>query len=576
MMSSSPSTPSRSAPTTTASKRLSLNVSAGPRPLHLVDGNVPSTPGPATAPLPTTFYPTTPELSSPTSSSVVLNRPLPRRQSSISYRSADRNADRDATVRSPPGSARHSLNRSFSLGPKSSSSFSSSRDRRSVGIEGNGMQERPPLTLAENHSELLHVIAQKESKCLELRSQLATHEAELLQLKRKWERIVSRGFEKAGLDGMTSPNGQGSGAVLEGIREGVQGVSRFLAAGLSIGELSPHPLPPPPRPTHSNSQSNSSVSTYATKSTRFSQSSASSLGEEPLPPASSSEQAGGDDTVQILMVHDTGATPTMSPNPAFMHQQQLREEQRRTDSAPHSARSSFDTTQESFMSGSTIQSAKMHRRKSRDSHQFDILLSPNSPMAPPQPPSPSKSSEKLEAAKAKRASLNGTAFPPVSSIPGLASLTVGASSVPVSSWVGSVGKKWEELQRGSTFTKSQKRASILLSDVSHSIVSALSPPPLSSSASSKSSSPIPPSYFSPLPSSSMTASTTSTSLLDDDDTGDLMSSSVMTPDTKPKPKSRPKPDPIIQSQRRLSASKAKAKVPARTGDDEEEWNWQFY
>ena len=31
------------------------------------------------------------------------------------------------------------------------------------------------------HAELLHFIAQKESKCLELRSQLAMHEAELLQ-----------------------------------------------------------------------------------------------------------------------------------------------------------------------------------------------------------------------------------------------------------------------------------------------------------------------------------------------------------------------------------------------------------
>ena len=31
------------------------------------------------------------------------------------------------------------------------------------------------------HAELLHFIAQKESKCLELRSQLQIHEAELLQ-----------------------------------------------------------------------------------------------------------------------------------------------------------------------------------------------------------------------------------------------------------------------------------------------------------------------------------------------------------------------------------------------------------
>ncbi|PPQ85473.1 hypothetical protein CVT24_008311, partial [Panaeolus cyanescens] len=58
-------------------------------------------------------------------------------------------------------------------------------------------RERGPVTLAEKHADLLHFIAQKESKCLELRSQLQVHEAELLQLKRKWERIVNRGFEKS-------------------------------------------------------------------------------------------------------------------------------------------------------------------------------------------------------------------------------------------------------------------------------------------------------------------------------------------------------------------------------------------
>lgn len=36
------------------------------------------------------------------------------------------------------------------------------------------------------HAELLHFIAQKESKCLELRSQLAMHEAELLQRMCNW------------------------------------------------------------------------------------------------------------------------------------------------------------------------------------------------------------------------------------------------------------------------------------------------------------------------------------------------------------------------------------------------------
>jgi hypothetical protein len=231
--------------------------------------------------------------------------------------------------------------------------------------------------------------------------------------------------------------------MLEGIREGVQGVSRFIAAGLAIGELSapspspsPSPLPAtrPMRRTHSTApSSNSSISTYTTKSTRFSQSSASSLGEEP--PHTPLED---DDTAQVLMVHDTGATPTMSPNPAFMHKQQQRQEHAR------SARSSFEAPQD------TSTSNKIHRRKSRDIPTLGEVFGSSQVSSPPRSASPSiDPSAKLEATKAKRASLNGSAFPPISSIPGLGSLTVGTTSPPVSSWVGSVGKKWEELQRGS-------------------------------------------------------------------------------------------------------------------------------
>lgn len=103
--------------------------------------------------------------------------------------------------------------------------------------------------------------------------------------------------------------------------------------------------------------------------------------------------------------------------------------------------------------------------------------------------------------------MSGTGLPLVAS--SIGSLAVGGGSADVqpgvSSWVGSVGKKWEEIQRGSTyvistsflfvvpidltkhdtgrFTKSQKRASVLFSDVSHSIASALSSAPPSALAS---------------------------------------------------------------------------------------------
>ncbi|KAL0958323.1 hypothetical protein HGRIS_000468 [Hohenbuehelia grisea] len=127
-------------------------------------------------------------------------------------------------------------------------------------------RRRGPLTPAEKHAELLQFIAQKESICLELRSQLAVHEAELVQLKRKWELIVSRGLDvpfPANIDylynspnsslrsGTAHPTATSSSIVLEGIKEGMQGVSRLILG---------HPITPspaPPRPASSNSVASS-------------------------------------------------------------------------------------------------------------------------------------------------------------------------------------------------------------------------------------------------------------------------------------------------------------------------------
>jgi hypothetical protein len=52
------------------------------------------------------------------------------------------------------------------------------------------------------HKDLLHFIAQKESKCVELRAQLAAHEADLLQLKKKWEKIVGKGNDRQSRSGV--------------------------------------------------------------------------------------------------------------------------------------------------------------------------------------------------------------------------------------------------------------------------------------------------------------------------------------------------------------------------------------
>ncbi|GAA5939270.1 uncharacterized protein JCM15063_004472 [Sporobolomyces koalae] len=51
-------------------------------------------------------------------------------------------------------------------------------------------------TLTEQNADLLSFIAKKERKCLDLREELKRHESELALLKRKWESIIARSFER--------------------------------------------------------------------------------------------------------------------------------------------------------------------------------------------------------------------------------------------------------------------------------------------------------------------------------------------------------------------------------------------
>ncbi|KAJ7770608.1 hypothetical protein B0H16DRAFT_1881591, partial [Mycena metata] len=251
------------------SKRHSMPI--GPRPLQLA-GNGASVPDAPLSAAPSAFgYALSPSPRSPAPSTPTTPNGGPRRQSSITYNPAS------APARPARGHRTGALGRSNSVGGVLDRN---PRERDRSNANG-GPPERSPVTLAEKHADLLHFIAQKESKCLELRSQLAMHEAELLQLKRKWERIVSRGFTlphnpappssasassyssysfaaspttpfsasssfapshsnsnsasnsnsnpASGSSANASPNPNG-GAVLDGIREGVQGVGRFIAA----------------------------------------------------------------------------------------------------------------------------------------------------------------------------------------------------------------------------------------------------------------------------------------------------------------------------------------------------------
>ncbi|EED79758.1 predicted protein [Postia placenta Mad-698-R] len=496
---------------------------SGPRPLQLVDGNVPASASPSTSSCPS---PTISGLSTPppTARSIKASR----RQSSISYFPSDNAPTWD--LRSPTIVAAPSLKRSLSLGPKANGTPGGKGDRRSLGSVDvqSPKADRGPLTLTEKHADLLQFIAQKESKCLELRSQLAMHEAELAELKRKWERIVSRGMDRMSMPSpLTSPNG----GALEGIKEGV----RLLASGLgdlsSPTSVSASPASPVPvqvlpglasvsRSTmgrvrgHTNTQSTSSVSTTGTStsshttSTRLSQSSASSLAfDEPLLEVDEKREGSPHGSVEV------------SPS-------------------------------------SALRAAKLHRRKSRE--QPSPLCSPLADT------SATLGADSPRTRAMKRSSLNLSSGLPPPAIPGIGVL----AGQPMSSWMetmgSSVGRKWEELQKGETFTKSQKRASVILSDVSQTFFSALtSPGPSSGTFVSVSSNPFA-ATLSPLstsPSAStpppMMASSASTHSLLDDDSEAQGLGSVMVPDSKG------------------SSSSTSSRTPSVNTKDQsdDEWNW---
>ena len=275
-------------------------------------------------------------------------------------------------------------------------------------------------------------------------------------------------------------------------------MSRLIAAGLAIGDLphstaaAPSPLltsrsrprpasmAVPMRPTHSTTESNSSTAstfTSTTKSTRFSQSSASSFGEDVVTsPGHAGKAAAGknqwketeadwysssDDN--MLMVQDTGATPTMSPNPAFVQRQRRREERelKRGNLGLHQSTSTRSVCARASVEGPEGNGGMTVKRRSRESqsHSRSPLLNDRedtsrtalSHILSDSSHSPVSTSP-LEGkdSKAKRASvmMNAAGFPLGSFALTAGSAAVAASAQPVSSWVGNVGRKWEELQKG--------------------------------------------------------------------------------------------------------------------------------
>ena len=247
---------------------------------------------------------------------------------------------------------------------------------------------------------------------MELRTQLASQEAELTQLKRKWEKIVNRGFDRVYAANGIAPPQSASGPVLEGIKEGVQEVSRMIAAGLgeygSTPQNSTNPVPAPERtrPTH---QSTSSVTTSSSGSTRLSHSSAnSSLVEDDFPVELPEE---------IEVLGRGGRVPILeevSQSPA---------------STPILEDSTVADVSKTSLDEDSI--SKTLRRRSRDV--------------------PSENAGRFHSKLGQARQREGRSpVLPTSSMPGLGTLPSGTPS-----WVlGTVGKKWEELQRTETYVHS--------------------------------------------------------------------------------------------------------------------------
>jgi hypothetical protein len=129
----------------------------------------------------------------------------------------------------------------------------------------------------------------------------------------------------------------------------------------------------------------------------------SSLGDEAAGPAIKEEK----EECEELIMNDTGATPVVSRNPAF--KSHGRETGSKESIGMEDAEHPFGNVGGSTGDGTW-----------------------------------SAENEKKMANRASRNEL-----PPVSTIPGLGSLS--AASQPVSSWMGSASKKWEELQKGPTY-----------------------------------------------------------------------------------------------------------------------------
>ncbi|KAL5476933.1 hypothetical protein ACEPAI_3119 [Sanghuangporus weigelae] len=473
-------------------------------------------------------------VSSPTSATRPVNGTLrknARRQSSIYYVSQDRESERVVRdVRSPANERRFStLQKQL---PKDDAESDVKAKRRSlVGTE----EQAAPVTLVGKHAVLLHFIAQKESRCLEIRSQLATEEAELLTLKRKWEQIVSRQVKRSSsasvsssLDAETTMQSN----MLSGIKEGVQEVGRLLA---QLGDLGVQNKETDPSAGHaSNSSISTTTTTTSASSTRLSQSSMSSLGmaEDEVPP---------DHTNTVSDILDL---------PAKRHSLSTAVRRKPYEPSSPSSPSPPILTPQTPLSASPFSYNQAYSSKPSRSESTDTVKAHTQ----------TKHRKRLSAA-------NAGSFPPASSIPGV-------NVAPLASWVEGVGKRLVSQVTSSSsatsYSASAKRTSIRFSEGASSLFSSLTSPTQASQAQAN-------------PRVIDLSMPNSPSLLDDDDMlGEGSDTQWADMPTLSPERPRLSPVPISTLSKAHAApvgttakpwSKENDEVAQSDDDDSEEWNW---
>jgi hypothetical protein len=142
---------------------------------------------------------------------------------------------------------------------------------------------------------------------------------------------------------------------------------------------------------------------------------------------------------QVLMVHDTGATPTMSPNPYFRRRNRREEEQK----DPAFDISGLDSGWDDGWTTSGTSTIAV------DSRINDLMNSGSQD----DPSSSSSVAHTVQPFPTKPLKIETPTLPGVSSIPGLALSSMptnGTTPQSVSTWVESVGKKWGEIRESQT------------------------------------------------------------------------------------------------------------------------------